>query len=587
VDRTNRNTALASALAEELARCGVEHACVAPGSRSAPLALALWNEPGIRVWSHVDERCAGFFALGIAQRGGGPAVVLTTSGTAGANLHPAIAEASEARVPMVVITADRPPQLRARGAGQTIDQLKLYGSAVRGFYELGVQRADDAGLLHFRSTADRAVAQALARPPGPVHLNVALEEPLAPIPVDGDVEASSPLALEGRAGGAPLTLARRAAAAPDAETIAAVTSLVADNPRGVVIAGRQPDPALAAPIAALARKAGYPILAEPTSQLRAGDHDRGQIVACYDALLREPSSDLRPELVLRIGDMPTSKAIREWVASNYECRQLVIDPDGAWNDPTSIAERMVRADAGALADAVADALAPRRSTDWLERWLEEARATEAEIDGFLDGLGDELFEPRVHRELGSLLPSDSTVYVASSMPVRDLETFFPASSTPVRFLANRGANGIDGLVSSGLGAAAAGGERTFVLAGDLSLYHDMNGLLAVRRLGVEATIIVLDNGGGGIFDFLPIAAHRDGYDELFATPTGLDLERVAALYELPFTRLERHGGLAAAIERPGLVQVPLDRARNVALHRELFARVAEARRAPRNPVAPR
>ena len=180
MDTTNRNTALASALAEELARAGVRHACVSPGSRSAPLAIALWREPLIQVWTHVDERSGGFFALGIGQQTGNPAVVLTTSGTAGANLHPAVAEAAEARIPLIVITADRPPELRGRGAGQTIDQLKLYGSSVRWFCELGVARADDTGLLHYRSTAVRAMAESLGRPPGPVHLNVPLTEPLAP-----------------------------------------------------------------------------------------------------------------------------------------------------------------------------------------------------------------------------------------------------------------------------------------------------------------------------------------------------------------------------------------------------------------------
>jgi len=201
---------------------------------------------------------------------------------------------------------------------------------------------------------------------------------------------------------------------------------------------------------------------------------------------------------------------------------------------------------------------------------------EGAVDAFLAGLGDELFEPRVHRDLSALLPPGSTVYVASSMPVRDLETFLPTTARPLRFLANRGANGIDGLVSSGFGAAAVAEGPTFVLTGDVGLYHDMNGLLAASRLGVQATIIVMNNGGGGIFDFLPIARHPDGYEELFGTPTGLDLEKVASLYGLRFTRVGSYGDLPAALGKPGLVEVPLDRARNVELHRELFERVAAA-----------
>jgi 2-succinyl-5-enolpyruvyl-6-hydroxy-3-cyclohexene-1-carboxylate synthase len=574
MDRTNRNTALASALAEELARCGVEHACVAPGSRSAPLALALWHEPGIRVWSHVDERCAAFFALGIAQRSRHPAVVLTTSGTAAANAHPAIAEASEARVPMILISADRPPRLRGRGAGQTIDQLKLFGSSVRWFCELGVQAADDAGLLHFRSIAARAVAEACESPPGPVHLNVPFEEPLAPTPGE-DVTAAG-LAAEGRPSGAPLTSVRRAPRSPTAEILAEVAAAIADNPRGLIVAGRQPDPELAGAVTALARAASYPVLAEPTSQLRAGAHDRELIVPAYDAILRQPPERLRPDLVLRFGDMATSKPLREWLAGNRSCRQLVVDPDGAWNEPTGSADEILRVDPRTLCDDLAGILPRRADDEWVESWLGAGAAADGAIEDFMDSLAEELFEPRVHRELASLLPGGSTVYVASSMPVRDLETFFPATATPVCFLANRGANGIDGLVSSGLGAAVAGTGRTFVLVGDLGLYHDMNGLLAIKRLGVEATIVVLDNGGGAIFDFLPIAAFPDGYEELFATPTGLELGKVADLYELPFTRLGSHSELGDALADPGLVEIPLDRARNVELHRQLFARVAEA-----------
>jgi 2-succinyl-5-enolpyruvyl-6-hydroxy-3-cyclohexene-1-carboxylate synthase len=575
VDRTNSNTALASALVEELARCGVEHACVAPGSRSAPLALALWNEPGIRVWSHVDERCAGFFALGIGQETGTPAVVLTTSGTAGANLHPAVAEASEALVPLIVITADRPPELRGRGAGQTIDQLKLYGSSVRWFCEVGVHEADDTGLLHFRSTAGRAFAETLGAPPGPVHLNVPLREPLAPVPVGADVTAEAPLATEGRPDGAPLTAVWSGVRAAQPDPLEKLGKLIRANRRGLIVAGRQRDPALAGAVTALAGAARYPILAEPTSQLRAGDHDLGLVIAPYDAILREPPSDLRPELVLRFGDMVTSKAAREWLQAGGDCRQIVVDQHGGWNEPTSRADAMLRAEPASLCRSLAASIEPSGETEWVDRWRAAASAADQAMESFLGSL-DELFEPRIHRELASLLPAGSTVYVASSMPVRDLETFLPAVQKPLRFLANRGANGIDGIVSSGLGAAASAPGRTFVLTGDLGLYHDMNGLLATKRCAVEATIVVFNNGGGGIFDFLPIAGFEHGYEELFGTPTGLDPARVAELYGLRFTRIGAYSELGGAIAQPGLVEVPLDRKRNVELHREVFQRVAEA-----------
>jgi 2-succinyl-5-enolpyruvyl-6-hydroxy-3-cyclohexene-1-carboxylate synthase len=571
VDPTNRNTALASALAEELARAGVRHACVAPGSRSAPLALAMWNEPSIRVWSQVDERSAGFFALGIAQETGMPAVVVTTSGTAGANVHPAVAEADEARVPLIVITADRPPELRGRGAGQTIDQLKLYGEAVRWFCELGVAAADDTGLVHYRSSAVRAVSEARGRPPGPVHLNVPLTEPLAPDPEPGGVTARNPLALEGR-GTRPLTEIVAPPLDADPKTVSNFAELLKDSPRGLILAGRNRDEALAEPVVALARACGYPVLAEPTSQIRCGDHEIDQVVSSYDLIFRQLPAMLAPEVVLRVGDMVTSKPVRTWL-QHTGVRQLVFDPDGGWNEPTGTAEVMARVHPAPLFAALAELLPPAEDRGWLDSWVAINQAVELEVDQFLRDLGDELFEPRVHRDMSALLPDPSTVYVASSMPIRDLETFLPATRRSLRFLSNRGANGIDGLVSSGLGAAAVAPGRTFVLTGDVGLYHDMNGLLSMSRLGVEATIIVMNNGGGGIFDFLPIAQHREGYEELFGTPTGLDLAKVADLYGLRFTRVGRYADLPGALESPGLVEIPLDRTRNVELHRALFERV--------------
>ena len=579
MDATNRNTALASALVEELGRAGVAHACVSPGSRSAPLALALWKDPAIRVWSHVDERCAGFFALGIAQQTGVPAVVLTTSGTAGANLHPAVAEAAEGRVPLIVITADRPPELRGRGAGQTIDQLKLYGSSVRWFCELGVAAADDTGLLHYRSAGVRAVAESLGRPPGPVHLNVPLTEPLAPDPDPGAVTAETSLAREGRPERRPLTAVSRAVSEPGDDLIGAFADLVAGCKRGLILAGRQPDPGLGSHVAALAQATGYPVLPEPTSQVRCGPHDRDLMVPAYDLIFRDLPDRLAPEFVIRVGDMVTSKPARTWLAAHPECRQAVIDPGGAWNEPTFTADLIARVDPAALLSAFAEQLEPPAERSWADAWVAASAAAERAVDAFFDTLGDELCEPRVHRDLGALLPAGSTVFVASSMPVRDLETFLPGTARELRFLANRGANGIDGLVSSALGAAATAPGPAYLVTGDLGLYHDMNGLLAVRRHGVEATLIVMNNNGGGIFDFLPIARHRDGYEELFGTPTGLDLAKVADLYGLPYTRIGSYRDLPGALSRPGLVEVPLDRARNVELHRELFSRAGEAVRA--------
>src|SRR5688500_13396907 len=270
-------------MVEELARCGVRRAAISPGSRSTPLALALWRQPSIEVNVLLDERSAGFFTLGTALSSRVPGGGLCTYGPAAANLHPAVAEADEAGVPMIVLTADRPPELRDTGAGQTIDQLKLYGDAARWFCEVGTHEADDSGLLHFRSVACRAYAAAAGDPrPGPVHLNVPWRDPLAPIPIEGDVTAADPLALEGR-GERPLTAVARAAGSPEPALTDDVAGRVAQAPRGLTVAGRRPALDLGQPVAELAAASGYPILAEPTSQLRWGHHDRSRIVCAYDA----------------------------------------------------------------------------------------------------------------------------------------------------------------------------------------------------------------------------------------------------------------------------------------------------------------
>jgi 2-succinyl-5-enolpyruvyl-6-hydroxy-3-cyclohexene-1-carboxylate synthase len=580
VDPTNRNTALASAMVEELARCGVRRATLSPGSRSTPLALALWRNPAIDVTVLVDERCAGFFALGAAQAEGRPAAVLCTSGSAAANLHPAVVEADEAAVPLLVLTADRPPELRGIGAGQTIDQIGLYGTAVRWFCEVGTHDADDSGLLHFRSVACRAYAAAAGAPrPGPVHLNVAWREPLAPTHAERDVSATSPLALDGR-GDRPLTAVASGPPPPDEALLDELAERLASAPCGLIVAGRQPDPALARPVAELARAAGYPMLAEPTSQLRLGAHDRELVIWPYDAIAHARPQVLEPELVLRFGDMPTSKALRRWIASLDELRQVVVDPRFGWNEPSLRAETMVRADPTAFAAGIARRLdgPDEAARDWAARWRGAARTVADAIESGLVEL-DEPTEPGVHAELGRLYADGDLVYTASSMPIRDQESFLSAGPADVRFLCNRGANGIDGLISSALGAARASGRPTWVLVGDLGLFHDMNALSALRGIETPVRIVVLDNGGGGIFEFLPQAdsIEREEFDALLGTPLALETERIAALHGIEHRRIEALDELAAlaAADRV-LAEVRVDRRANVEVHRRLHERAAAA-----------
>ena len=552
---------LLRALCDELARCGLEHACTSPGSRCTPIVLSLVRESRIRCWSHIDERCAGFFALGAAKLSGRPVAIACTSGTAAANLAPAVIEAFQARVPLILLTADRPPELRDVGAGQTIDQLKLYGDAVKWFVEVGVHDSTPERLRWIRALACRAFWTALDGRPGPVHLNIPLREPLVldrPLPEDSS----------GRPDGRPWVIRTRPVPAPPAGQ--------AELPaRGVVIAGRyERDRAFGPAAARFAQQAGYPLLADPLSGARQGP----AAVAHYDALLRDQrfAAQMRPELVIRIGDLPTSKPLREWLAALAPAEQIGFDPDAAWQDPyASLTESHPE-----------DPVLPLQSwtpptpadPDWLAAWRAADAAAGAAITRTL---GDELSEPLVAGRLGEWLPAGATLFVASSMPVRDVELCLAASERSPRVLSNRGANGIDGTVSSAFGAAAASDGPVVLLIGDVALAYDIGGLLAVRRLGLSLTIVLLNNDGGGIFHFLPVAGEADAFEDHVATPHGLDFSQAARLFGCDYRRPQDVDELVTTLERsvsaPGttIIEVQTDREQNLALHR----RVADAVRA--------
>jgi 2-succinyl-5-enolpyruvyl-6-hydroxy-3-cyclohexene-1-carboxylate synthase len=595
VDPTNANTALASAFAEELARGGLRHAVVSPGSRSTPLALALWRAPEIEVTVIVDERSAAFFALGAAQASGAPVALLCTSGTAVANYHPAVIEADESGLPLVVLSADRPPELRGIGAGQTIDQIKVFGASVRWFCEVGTHAADDGGLLHYRSVACRALAAARGEVrPGPVHLNLPWREPLAPVPVEGAVTATDALALAGR-DGRPLTAVTRIDLEPSAFLLEEMAGHIGDAIAGVIIAGRQLDPELREPLAHLARVSGFPILAEPTSQLRTGPHDRSHVIAGYDLLLRDErfARSVVPDFVLRFGAMPTSKPLRAWLAASG-ASEIVIDPFGGWNEPSNRAAAILRADPTELASGWAARLEkePRGAP---QIWLAAEEAAQAALTATLGadgpagdggtaggtdaGTASRISEPALHRALGRAHDDGDLVYTASSMPIRDQEAFLAAGDTDVLFLCNRGSNGIDGLVSSGIGAAHASGRPTTIVSGDLGLLHDIGGLAALRDVSTPVRVVVIDNGGGGIFHFLPQEQALSGeeFEALLGTPRGIDCARAAALFDLPHRRLESLDDLPGALAAgTGLIEVRTDRATNVELHQRLSARIHEA-----------
>jgi 2-succinyl-5-enolpyruvyl-6-hydroxy-3-cyclohexene-1-carboxylate synthase len=576
-------------LVDELARAGVTDACLAPGSRSAPLALALAEHPGIRVHVHLDERSAAFFALGVAKRSGRPAVVLCTSGTAAANLHPAVLEADHARTPLLVLTADRPPELRGTGANQAADQLKLYGAAVRWFCEVGLPADGPAAGRYWRSLASRAWAEAAGPLPGPVHLNLAFAEPLVPLDPPAAGGGWARLGGEpapGRAGGAPWTAAPAGVRAAAPEDVDALAAAVRANPRGLLVAGWGAglDPAA---VDGFAAASGWPVLADPLSGARRGP----AAVSAYDGLLRAPrfAAAHRPDLAVRVGGAPTSKALTGWLDESVP--QVLVDPAGGWLDPGRSAALRLVTDPSALLAAVAGRLAagrpapagpdPSPAGPWLGEWLEADRLAREAIDGLLDEWA-EPFEGRVARDLVARMPDGGTLVVGSSMPVRDVDAF-AAPRDGLRFVANRGLSGIDGFVATTLGVAAAGDEPVVGLCGDLTLLHDASSLLGAAGRPRGAVLVVCDNDGGGIFSFLPQAGLPAGlFEPLFGTPHGLDLTALAAAAGLPSRVVEKAADLVPALDAAvagggtRLVVVRGDRAANLARHRAVSEAVAGA-----------
>jgi len=552
---------LLRAFCDELARSGAQHACTSPGSRSTPIVLALAREPALSATSHVDERSAAFFALGLAKVTGRPAILACTSGTAATNYLPAVVEAHQARVPLIVLTADRPPELRDNGAGQAIDQLKLYGDAVRWFVEVGVETATAANLRWIRTLACRAYQTATGSHPGPVHLNFPLREPLVP---DGPLPADP---VPGRSGRRPwLTTTRAPDKAPAPRAL---------PPRGVVVAGRdERDSGLAAVVADFAAQLGYPLLADPLSGARRGE----AAIATYDLLLRDPgfTATTRPQFILRVGDLPTSKPLRVWLEGLADVEQVAIDPEGAWQDPGGVLRERILAAPRAVLEAWSRPGPDPTGSDpgWLKRW----RDADARVSAVIEvELSDAISEPLVARRLGDWLPAEANLVVASSMPIRDVELFLGTGAHLPRVLANRGANGIDGTVSTALGVAAADRGPTVLLIGDVALAHDLGGLLAARRLGLALTVVLINNDGGGIFSFLPVATQADAFEEHVGTPHGLDFAHAAALYgcaHVPAADADAlHDALDASLRSGGttIIEVRTEREANLLLHRRIAA----------------
>jgi 2-succinyl-5-enolpyruvyl-6-hydroxy-3-cyclohexene-1-carboxylate synthase len=597
---------------DELQRSGVEHVCVSPGSRSTPLTVAAHRTAGLRCSAHLDERSAGFFALGLARRSRRPVVLICTSGTAVANYLPAVAEAHEARVPLIVLTADRPSELRDCGAGQTIDQLKIFGQQVKRFVEVAIDAGGEQQYRFARTLACRTVIEASEVPAGPVHLNWPLREPfdlaehdhgcdeLAAADSASAAAGGLELALCGRAHGAPFVTCQQGCTGLTDQQLCWLLACVQAHPRGVIACGSlEPDLALAAAICQLAEATGWPVLADPLSQLRCGKHiPSGPILAYSDWLLRDAdfAADHRPDVVLRLGTSPVSKAQRLWLEAYPPRHLLAIEPALHWQQPSHLLSAVFCVDPLRFCQQLVSALAPSRHSEWRRRWQHADSAVAALLKHTV-GNAPALSEARAVMELARLLPANGALCVSNSMPVRDVDAFLPLRDAPLDIFCNRGVNGIDGVLSTALGLAAgcaaqlgegdAGGRGPVtLLIGDLALLHDLGALLTAHRLGLNLTIIVFNNDGGAIFSYLPIAAEGEsvGFDELFTVAHGLEFSAVARQFGLSYTRVDDWRCYCQAVRRaqhePGahLIEVPVDADAAVRSRRELVQHVAGALR---------
>ena len=587
-------TAWVRVFIDELTRGGVEHVCIAPGSRSTPLVMACAREERIQTWVHLDERCAGFFALGLAKTTRRPAAVITTSGTATANLFPAVIEASQAGVPLLLLTADRPLGLRGTDANQTIDQSNLYGSFVRESLDAGEPSADD--LRSVRALACEAVAATLGMDPGPVHVNFPLDKPLEPVELTAERAASlrsaDPVGLDGRPDGtAMVPVVEGRGAGPIEDEVRAVAVPLAEGSRGLIVVGPVAHPeAVGQAVGDLARTTGFPVLGDPLSGARFSEHCGEHAVTAFDLFLQEPllrDEALKPDVVIRIGGSPVSASLLAFLGELGDVPQVRVGSGRSWKDHLGVASLHVRAEEAPFIRAVMKTLTtPGAPPSWCEQWRGIDQAARQAVCDFWTSEAGEPGEGAVLAAVVAAVREGTTLFVSNSLPVRDLDAY-GGGGKPLRAYGNRGASGIDGIVSTVAGIAAVSDGQSPIVAvvGDVAFYHDMNGLFAVAKHRLDILFVVINNDGGGIFHMLPIRDHEPEFTRYFAAPHGLDFRHVAQLYGISYHRVDHPKDAAEALADvlagtgPRILEVRSDRDRNQQSREAVVEAVREAVRA--------
>lgn len=560
----NRNILWAHVFVDEIVKAGLGAVVIAPGSRSTPLVMAFADQDQIPVYSLVDERGAAFFALGQALASAKPTALVCTSGTALANFFPAVIEANQSNVPLIVLSADRPPELSASGANQSIDQIKFYGGYVRMFTDVALPEADPSPKLtrYLRTLADRAVNTAVGMSPGPVHLNFPFRKPLEPTPVDSDITEDTledPTGfIAGRAG--VFTNITRGVVSPTPEQISLIAQIVGEGHKGLIVCGpRCPGGDFPQAVLQLAEKTGYPILADALSGLRFHSNINKQVFGGYETFLRHDFVDL-PEVILQFGAAPTSKTLNQYLGNLMDTQRVLVNEYGQWQDEHHLLTDLVWADPTLFCQQLTAQLNTSPDLAWLSAWQNAEARTWQVIE---DVRASEDFEGAIVAQVVENLPDGSDLFIASSNPVRHLDQFAQPRPVDLRIFANRGASGIDGTIASALGTASRSSRPLTLIIGDLAFYHDLNSLLAIKKYAIDIKIVLINNDGGGVFHRLPIAEYDPPFTELFLTPHGLDYAPAAEMFGLTYQKIEDLSKFEQAYTQasgPTLIEVITDSA---------------------------
>ena len=574
INTANINLLWCSLIVEELYRCGAAYFVLSPGSRSTPLTAAAAYHDEVNKKIHFDERGAAFHALGYARATGRPAVLICTSGTAVANYLPAVVEASNDHLPLILLTADRPPELRHTGANQTIIQPGIYSHYVRWEFDLPCPN-ENIKPEFVLTTVDQAIAKALEAPPGPVHLNCPFREPLAPEDTDSDFTGYTADLEHWRKTERPYTSYSKTITAAAETSFSRLTRILNQNGKGILIIGRLKNRIEGDAVLKLSEKLGWPVFPDILSGLRLGAGGKN-FVQYYDRLLHSEKfrDKIKPDTILHIGGRVTSKKLLQFIENNPVENYIHITDHFERLDPAHKVTFRLQSDINNLVENIVPVLSAQPDDDWSALFTGSNKIIDDYIEqSFSDSA--KLYEPVVARLISKQVTSNSNVYIASSLPIRDMDMFASTTGPRIITAANRGASGIDGTVASASGFAAGSQKPVTLLIGDLALLHDLNSLALLKNNPYPVTVVVVNNHGGSIFSFLPIARHKDIFEKYFTTPHDLSFKAAAAMFSLDYyqpgdlTTFINHYRQAQHSGQPSLIEIDIDRGESRRFYRTL------------------